>query len=121
MLQQHIVPLMHRNKSQGYYDANKTMIERCPIIPIKQHCIYANGVDDELLEAMHDLRSPEYLLDLTMCYAKLKIITQHTSAETCTNEFHKTRDFRAAYLKLKLTFLGPSFTQQCARQLEEEL
>ncbi len=56
-----------------------------------------------------------------MCYAELKIITQHTSAKTFINEFCKTRDFQAAYLKLRLTFLGPGFTQQRAGQLEEAL
>ncbi len=96
------------------------MIERCPIIPIEQHGIYANGIDAELLKAMHDLQSPEYLLDLAMCYAKLKIITLNTSAETCINEFCKTHNFCTAYLKLKLTFLGPGFTQQCAGQLKQE-
>ena len=121
MLRRHIVPLIHKNEAHGYYDADKTMIERCPIIPIDQHGIYANGVDAELLEDMTDLRSAEYLLDSAMCYAELKIITQNTPAETCINEFRKTRDFRAAYLKLKLTFLGPGFTQRRAGQLEEEL
>ncbi len=72
-------------------------------------------------EAKHDLQSPRYLLDSALCYAELKIITQHTSAETCINEFRKTRDFRAAYLKLTLMFLGPDFTQQHAGQLKEEL
>ena len=121
MLRKDIVPLIHKNEAQGYYDANKTMIERCPIIPMEQHGIYANGVDAELLKDMTDLRSPEYLLDSAMCYAELKIITQNTPAETCINEFCKTRDFHAAYLKLKLTFLGPGFTQQRAGQLEDEL
>ena len=97
------------------------MIKQCPIIPIEQHGIYANGVDAELLKDMHGLRSPEYLLDSAMCYAELKLITQNTPAGTCINEFRKTRDFRAAYLKLKLTFLGPGFTQQRAGHLKEEL
>ncbi len=34
MLCQHIIPLKHRNVAQGYYDADKTMIKRCPLIPI---------------------------------------------------------------------------------------
>jgi len=121
MLRRHIVPLIHKNEAHGYYDADKMMIERCPIIPMEQHGIYANSVDAELLEDMNDLQSPEYLLDSAMCYAELKIITQNTPAETCINEFRKTCYFRAAYLKLKLTFLGPGFTQQRARQLEDEL
>ncbi len=121
MLCQHIIPIKHKNVAQGYYNADKTMIERCPIIPMDQHCIDANGVDAELLEDMTNLRSAEYLLDSAMCYAELKIITQNTPAETCINEFRKTRNFCAAYLKLKLTFLGPGFTQRLAGQLEEEL
>ncbi len=55
MLRQHIVPLKHKNVAQGYYDTDKRMIEHCPIIPINQHGIYANGVDAKLLEYMHDL------------------------------------------------------------------
>ncbi len=58
------------------------MIECYPIIPINQHGIYVNGVGAELLEDMHDLQSPKYLLDSAMCYAKLKIIMQNTPAET---------------------------------------
>ncbi len=45
-----------------------------------------------------------------MIYAELKIITQDTSAETCIDKFWKTRDIRAAYWKLRLTFLGSGFT-----------
>ncbi len=97
------------------------MIEWCPIIPIKQHGIYANGVDTELLKDLCDLRSPEYLLDSAMCYAELKIITQNTPAETCINKFCKTRDVLAVCKKFRLTFLGPGFTQHCTGQLEEEL
>ncbi len=44
MLCQHIVPLMNKNIAQGYYDADKTLIERFPIIPTKQHDIYVNGL-----------------------------------------------------------------------------
>ncbi len=121
MLCQHIIPLKHNNVAHGYYDADKTMIEHCPIIPINQHGIYANGVKAELLKDMHDLRSPKYLLHSAMCYAKLKIIMQNTSAKTCINEFCKTCDFRAAYKKLRLTFLGPGFNHFQAGQLEDEL
>ncbi len=108
------------HSQDGYYDADKTMIECCPIIPIEQHGIYANRVDSKLLKAMSDLWSPKFLLD-SACFAELKLITQNTAAETCINEFYKTRDVRAAYLKLWLTFLGPGFTQRRAGQLEEEL
>ncbi len=121
MLCQHIVPLKHNNLAQGYYNTDRTMIKRCPIIPIEQHGIYANGVDAELLKGLHDVRSPKYLLDSVMCYAELKIITQNTSAKTCINMFCRTHNFCAAYKKLRLTFFGLGFTQRCARQLEDEL
>ncbi len=107
------VIIVHRNIAQGYYNADRMMIEQCPIIPSKQHGIYANGVEAELLEDLHDLRSPKYLLDSAMCYAELKIIMQNTSAETCINKFHKICNVCAAYKKLRLMFLGPSFTQRC--------
>ncbi len=35
-------------------------------------------VDAILLEGLTDLQSPEYILDLAMCYAKLKVIVRHT-------------------------------------------
>ncbi len=44
-----------RNVAKGYYDADKTMIKHCPIIPINQYGIYANGVDAKLLKDMYDL------------------------------------------------------------------
>ncbi len=59
MLRQHIVSLVHKHIAHGYYNVNKPMIKQCPIIPIEQHSIYANGVDAELLEDLHDLRSPQ--------------------------------------------------------------
>ncbi len=38
MLRPHIVPLMHKNQAIGLWsDPKKKVIERCPIIPIKQH------------------------------------------------------------------------------------
>ncbi len=122
MLRPHIVPLVHKNQTYGFFaDPDKKMIERCPIIPIEQHGIYYGGTDAELLEEMHDLRSPEYAVDSAMCFAELKLIVEKTPAEICINEFRKTRDVRAAFKKLQTTFLGPSFTQRRAGQLEEEL
>ncbi len=67
------------------------------------------------------LDPPKYLLDSAMCYAKLKIIMQNTSTETCLNKLCKTRNVRAVYKKLRLTFLGMGFNQHHAGQLEEEL
>ncbi len=67
MLCQNIAPLEHRNQALHWNDPEKMMIERSPIIPIKQHSISANWVDAELLEAMNDLQSPNYLLDSAMC------------------------------------------------------
>ncbi len=121
MLRQHIIPLMHKNVAQGYYNADKIMIEQCHIIPIEQHGIYANGNDAALLNHLHDLRFPEYLLDSAMCYAELKIIRKNTSSETCINKFHKICNVCSANKTLRLTFLGPRFTQHHARQLKEEL
>ncbi len=66
MLCQHNDSLVHKNLAQGYYNGDKMMIKQCPMIPIEQHGIYANGIDAELLKDMHDLRSPEYLLDSAM-------------------------------------------------------
>ncbi len=121
MLHQHIVSLVHKNLAYGYSNSDKTMIERCPIIPIKQHVIYANRVGTELLEDMYDLRSPKYLLDSAMSYAKLKIIMQNTSTKTCIDKFCKTHDVNAVYKKLRLKFLGPGFIERHAGQLEDEL
>ncbi len=59
------------------------MIKQCPIIPIKKHGIYFFGTDAKLLEDLHDLRSPEYVVNSTMCYTKLKIIVEKTPDETC--------------------------------------
>ncbi len=56
-----------------------------------------------------------------MCYTKLKIIMQDTSAETCTDKFCKTCNFCAVYKKLRLMCLGPGFTQHHAGQLKDEL
>ncbi len=56
-----------------------------------------------------------------MCCANIKIIKQHTSVESCIDKFCKICNFCAAYKKLRLTFLGLGFTQQCARQPEDEL
>ncbi len=56
-----------------------------------------------------------------MCYAELKLIVDKTPAKICINKFCKTRNFCAAFKKLQTTFLGPSFTQSQARQLEEDL
>ncbi len=56
-----------------------------------------------------------------MCFVELKLIVEKTPAEICINEFCKTRNVRAAFKKLQTTFLGPTFTQRRARQLEEEL
>ncbi len=59
MLRPHIVPLVHKNRAYGFFHKpNKTIIERCPIIPIEQHGIYHNGTDAKLLKELHDLRSP---------------------------------------------------------------
>ncbi len=75
---------MHRNAEIRFWrDPNKMMIKRCLIIPIKQHQIYYNGVDTKLRKGLHDVRSPEYVLDLAMCYAELKIIVEKTP--TCTS------------------------------------
>ncbi len=49
-------------------------IKRCPIIPIKQHPVYNNGVDAKLLKLLPQVRSPKYVLDSALCYAKLKVI-----------------------------------------------
>ncbi len=65
-IQSYNIPLVHKNLAQGYYNAEKMINKQCPIIPIEQHGIYANGVDVELLEDMHDMRSPKYLLDYAM-------------------------------------------------------
>ncbi len=54
------------------------MIERFPIIPIKQHGIYHSGIDAELLEAMHDLLLPKYVVDSAICFAGLKLIVEKT-------------------------------------------
>ncbi len=97
------------------------MIELSPIIPIKQHGIYANRLDVKLLKDMHDLRSPKYLLNSAKYHAELKIIMQNTSAETCINEFCKTCNFFFAYKKLRLTSLGQGFTQCHAGQLNDGL
>ncbi len=56
-----------------------------------------------------------------MCYAKLKIITQNISADTCIDKFCMTRNFHAVYKKLRLMFLGPGFTQHRTGQLKDEL
>ncbi len=68
------------------------MIKRCPIIPIKEHVIYYNEFNADMLEGLTDLWFSKYLLDSFMCYTKLKVIVQHTPAETCINDFCKTRN-----------------------------
>ncbi len=98
-----------------------TMIKQCPIIWIKKHVIYIGRTNAKLLKDLHDLQSLEYVVDSAMCYAKLKIMVEKTAAETCINKLRKTRNVQAAFKKLQVTFLGPGFTQQCTRQLEEEL
>ncbi len=95
MLRQHIAPLVHKNAAQEYYNADRTMIKRCSIIPIEQHGIYANRVDAKLLKDIHDRSSPKYLLDSATCYAELKTIMQNTSTETCINKFSKTCETQA--------------------------
>ncbi len=97
------------------------MIERCPIIPIEQHLIYYNGVNAELIKEISDLQSPHYVLDLVMCYAKLKIIVEKTPAVTCMNEIYETHNVGAVFKKFQCTFCGLGFIQYCTRQLKEEL
>ncbi len=122
MLHSHIVPLVHKNQAIGLFqDPDKTMIERCPIIPIKQHGIYHNRINAELLEEMYDLRLPEYAVDSAMCCTKLKPFVEKTPAETCINKFCKTCNVCVAFKKLQTTFLGPGFTQLLAGQLEDKL
>ncbi len=56
MLHPHIVPLVHKNQAIGLWrDPDKTMIARCPIIPIEQHSIYYGGTDTRLLKEMYNL------------------------------------------------------------------
>ncbi len=64
------------------------MIEQFHIIPIEQHCIYYHGVDTELLKEMHEHRSPQFIVDSAMCYAKL---IEKTPANICINKFCNTR------------------------------
>ncbi len=73
------------------------MIERCPIIPIKEHCIYYNGVVAVLLEAISDNISPKFTVDSAMFYAKLKIIVEKTPNEICINMFCKLWDDCSAF------------------------
>ncbi len=98
-------------------------IERCPITPIRQCPVSYNRVYAELLEELSDynLQSPEFVLDLAVCYAKVKIISERTPAKTCINEFCKTHNIHAEYRKLQFTFLGPGFTQHCSGKLEDKL
>ncbi len=90
-------------------------------IPIKQHGIYHGRMDAKLFKEMHVLHSPKYAVDSAMCLAELKLIVEKTPSEICINEFCKTRNALDAFKKLQTTFLGPSFTQHCAGQLEEKL
>ncbi len=122
MLCPHIVPLVHKNQATGLWrHPDKTMIERCPIIPIEQHGIYYGGTDSKPLEEMHDLQSPKYAVDSAMCYAKLKLIVEKIPAEISINKVCKTCNVCAAFKKLQTTFLGPGFTQHSASQLKDNL
>ncbi len=86
LLQKDIVPFVQRNKVFGFWgNPDKRMIERCPIIPIKQHPVYFNGVNAGLLKDISDLCSANYALDSAMCCAELKIIVKKTLAKTCIN------------------------------------
>ncbi len=66
------------------------MIMRCPITPLKEHAIYYGRVNAEELKEMSDLQSPKYVLNLTMCCAKLKIIVQGTPTKTCIYKFARS-------------------------------
>ncbi len=96
------------------------MIKRCSIIPINEHVQYYNRTDTDVLKELGDFSSPEYVLDSANCYAELKVIVTRTPTKTCMNEFHKTCNVCAAFKKLKFTFIGPSFTQQCTVQFEDK-
>ncbi len=116
MLCPHIVPLVHKNQATGLCrDPNKTMIERCPIIPFEQHGFYYGGTDSKLLEEIYDLQFPEYAVDSAMCFVELKLIIEKTPAESCINETH---DVCATFKKLQLSFLGPVFTQRYPANLK---
>ncbi len=94
MLVKDIIPHKHINEINGIQsDPAVMMIKQCPIIPVKHHLIYYNGVDSDLLEGLTDLQAPQNLLDSTMCYVKLKVIVCQTHAETCIDEFCKTSNF----------------------------
>ncbi len=95
---------MNRNEAIRYWsNPDKTMIKRSSS---KQHQVYYNGVGAELLEGLHDVRSPKHVLDLAMCYGELKIIVDKTPAKTCINRFCKTHNICPTYRKLQYTFLG---------------
>ncbi len=81
------------------------MINRCPIIPIEQHQVYYHRVNTKILEGLYNVRFPKYVLDLAMCYAKLKIIVEKTPAMTCINKFCKTREVCTAFKKHRILFL----------------
>ncbi len=122
MLQKDIVPLVQRNEAIRYWsDPDKMLIKRCFITSIEQHGVYVKVVNAKVPEGLHDVRSPKSVLELAMCYTKLKIIVEKTPADTCINKFYKTHDVCTTYRKLQYTFLGQGFTQCCTRQLEEEL
>ncbi len=117
-----IFPLKHTDKINGNcFDTNAMMIKQCPIIPIEQHATYYNRVDADMLKGLTDQLSPEFLLDLAMCYAKLKFIVYHTPAKTCINKFHKTHNVHTVFRHLQFTFHGPGFTQRHAGQLKDKL
>ncbi len=60
-----MVPLIHRNQGIGFWsNPDMKMIEKCPIIPIKEHHIYYNRLNADLLKAMSNLRSPNFVVVL---------------------------------------------------------
>ncbi len=92
------------------------MMVQCPMIPIKQHSIYYNRVDADVIKGFDDLPSPKYLLDSALCYAKLKVIVHHTPAETCINEFHKTHNASERNFRIhSLDLVSPRGTEESSK------
>lgn len=114
MIWKDIMPLEASDPLSQFSHAppDSLMINHCPIIPEEQHQTYYRGVDVKLLRELSDLNFPGYVLDLAMCYTKLKIIVANTPVATFIKEYCKTHDFCAAFRRLQTPFLGPSFSQQ---------
>ncbi len=75
---------------------------------------------DRLSRKQNHFRSLKYVLDLGLCYAKVKTVVTMASAKSCITKFHNTQYFRMAFESSRWLSLAPDL-HHFSRHLEINL